>query len=234
MKLLDTGIKLGAESGEDAMVSTASLESRLVALRDQRRDTIAQLTDAKLTRLALDEAGILIELERGDEAWSITRPLFDSLIKRKQWEEAAEACQLMFLSGEEDALAALGQGVWLAVTFPIDPELSLSMLQHIIEETPDNSDGAAVAAATAAYIVDLRCEGKQHNDLQFFSMQMLGNVARRHSNIEDQSQFNSWIARLELDDPAKFLVRLRNVVDVLAQDLWWFDRDLVQQELPVH
>ena len=30
---------------------------------------------------------------------------------------------------------------------------------------------------------------------------------------------------MELNDPARFLPRLRNVVDVLAQDDWWFDRD---------
>ena len=38
--------------------------------------------------------------------------------------------------------------------------------------------------------------------------------------------------RLELNDPDKFLVRLRNVVDVLVQDQWWIDREAIQAELP--
>ena len=38
--------------------------------------------------------------------------------------------------------------------------------------------------------------------------------------------------RLELDNPEKFLVRLRNVVDVLVQEDWWFDREQLQTEIP--
>ena len=139
----------------------------------------------------------------------------------------------MFQSGEQDALVALGHGVWLAVTFPVDPELSVALLQDIIEETPDDSDGAAVAAATAAYVVNLRSEGKEYESLSFFANQMLGTVARRHSGIEDQQAFDLWIERLELHDPACFLPRLRNVVDVLVQDNWWIDREVIQASLPV-
>ena len=67
----------------------------------------------------------------------------------------------------------------------------------------------------------------------FFTNQMLGTVARRHSGIEDQSAFDQWIERLELNDPARFLPRLRNVVDVLVQDDWWIDRDAIQAALPM-
>ena len=57
-------------------------------------------------------------------------------------------------------------------------------------------------------------------------------VARRHSGVEDQQDFSRWIARMELDDPSRFLPRLRNVVDVLVQDDWWFDRDALRDALP--
>ena len=40
--------------------------------------------------------------------------------------------------------------------------------------------------------------------------------------------------RLELKDPDKFLVRLRNVVEVLVQDDWWFDREALQAKLPIN
>jgi hypothetical protein len=51
--------------------------------------------------------------------------------------------------------------------------------------------------------------------------------------VQGQEAFSRWFKRLELDDPAKFLVRLRNVVDVLVQENWWFDRDVLQAKLPV-
>jgi hypothetical protein len=108
------------------------------------------------------------------------------------------------------------------------------MLQHVVDETPDDADGAAVAAAAGAYIVELRAEGKKKENLAFFANQLLGVVARRHSNVEGQEQFDYWFKKLELDDPSRFLVRLRNVVDVLVQEDWWFDREALQAKLPVN
>ena len=61
---------------------------------------------------------------------------------------------------------------------------------------------------------------------------MMGDVARRHCYIRNQVQFDLWASKLELDDPSKFLVRMRNVLDVMAQDDWWVDRDALREMLP--
>jgi hypothetical protein len=61
---------------------------------------------------------------------------------------------------------------------------------------------------------------------------MLGTVARRHSDVEKQEQFDYWLEKMELKDPQKFLPRLRNVVDVLVQDDWWVDREAIWASLP--
>ena len=110
----------------------------------------------------------------------------------------------------------------------------LELLTHIVDETPDDADGAAVAATTALFLADIRASGAQRENLMFFAAQTLGAVARRHSDIEGQEAFDQWMERLELKEPDKFLVRLRNVVDVLVQDKWWFDRDALQAKLPVN
>jgi hypothetical protein len=57
-------------------------------------------------------------------------------------------------------------------------------------------------------------------------------VAERHSQIDSEAKFEFWLQKLELTDPACFLVRLRNVIDVLVQDEWWFDREKLQQLIP--
>ena len=234
MKPLQATIDLGAESGEDLKRSTAALESRLVALRERRRDVAAEISERRALDLKLEEAALLVDLERHPEAHAIARDAFDEAIREKCYEQAALACDIVFRTGLDDALCALGNGVWLSVTFPVDPELTLAMLQHIVDETPDDADGVAVAAAAAAYVVDLRTEGKKNEELSFFATQMLGTVARRHGGVDDQQGFDAWAERLELTDPQKFLVRLRNVVDVLVQDDWWFDRDRLREEIPVH
>ena len=172
-------------------------------------------------------------LERGAEAWPVAQTAFGIFVSEGRCESAADACNLMYETGETDALIALGHGLWLGVTFPIDPEISVILLSHVVDDTPDDSDGAAVAAATACFIADMRAsEGPDKERLGFFAQQLLGRVARRHSAVESQAQFDLWVERLELNDPDKFLVRLRNVVDVLVQDHWWFDREALRAQIP--
>ena len=222
----------GSESGEDAIDSTEALEARLNAVRER---IIAESQSADLLSLAklrLDEGELLNALERGDEAWKIVRPIVDLFTQAAEWELAVEACDVLSQSEHDEALVALANGIWLAVTFPVDPQISVSLLQYVIDDTPDDSDGAAVAAAVAKYIIDMRASEDTHNDLSFFATQMMGDVARRHSQIETQEQFNLWTKRMELNDPEKFLVRLRNVLDVMAQDDWWIDRDTLRNALP--
>jgi len=147
-------------------------------------------------------------------------------------EGAAQACDILFLADQPESLAALGHGIWLAVTYPVDPELSVALLQHVVEETPPDSDGAAVAAITAYYLVDRRARDPQREHLLLYTNQVLATVARRHSGADGQEAFNKWIEDMELNDPALFLPRLRNVVDVLVQEDWWFDRAALQAALP--
>jgi hypothetical protein len=235
MKYLDDDMgKLDADCAEDATTSTVRLEQQMEALDDKIRELPADAPLTEKADLELGKAAILVDLQRGEEAYEIARHAFDIFFKAEEWGGAAQACNLMFQSEQQESLAALGQGIWLAVTYPVDPELTVALLQHVIDETPDDSDGAALAATVARFIVDLRSEGKQKDDLIFFTTNMMGAVARRHSNIESQEQFDLWADRLELKDPAKFLVRFRNVVDVLVQDNWWFDREALQEKLPVN
>jgi len=188
--------------------------------------------EEKRRKLKLDSAYVLLDLERKQEAWDVGREVLDSAVADENWLQAVEACDVMFQAEQPESVKALAHGIWLGVTYPIDPELSVAMLQHLIDETPDKSDGAAVAAATARYIVDLRAEGKQREDLQFFTGQLLGDVARRHSSVDDQEMFDFWVERMELNDPGKFLPRLAKIIDVLVTDGWWFDRDELRKRIP--
>ena len=182
--------------------------------------------------LSLEIAGLQLDLDDKDSAWGHARSAVDVFIEQQQFEDAAMAAQYVYLCGKDDAISAIGQAAWLSVTYPVNPHLTANILDHIIDETPDNSDGAAVAAATAHYVADLRCTDNSQEQIKLFTGSMLARVARRHSNVESQEQFERWVTVLELDDPEKFLVRLRNVVDVMVQDDWWFDRDALTQAIP--
>jgi len=211
----------------------AALESHLRALRDRLREADKRGGPAgEIADLQLQMARTLAGLERGEEAWPLGRRAFDYFLSADDFELAADACDVLFQAEQPESISALGQGIWLAVTCPIDPELTIELLHHVVDETPDDADGAAVAATTALFLADVRAQGQHRDDLMFFATQILGNVARRHGGVEGPEELDLWMERLELKEPERFLVRLRNVVDVLVQDDWWFDRDALQARLP--
>lgn len=233
LKFLKDDPSIGnADSSEDAKVPTQSLERLIVEVRQQ----LAALppTSAPLRRadLLLQLGRALVRLEKKPEAWDAAYAAFDLYRAEEAWEGAVQCCDILFLAEQDLSLAALGQGIWLAVTFPVDAELSVAMLQHVVDETPTDSDGAAVAAITAHYLVDLRAQGQQRENLLIYTNQLLATVARRHSGVDQQQSFDAWLMDMELNDPGLFLPRLRNVVDVLVQDEWWFDREALQARLP--
>lgn len=231
--LKDSDAHRDADSGDDLIAATQLLEQRVTDF-ERRLSALSPDAVAERIDLQVELGNTLVDLERGAQAFDAGRAAFDAAVSVEDWERAVLACAVMFNADQEDSLAALGQGVWLAVTFPIDPELSVAMLQHVVEETPDDSDGAAVAATVAHYITDLRATGKQHDDLAFFTNGLLAQVARRHGHVNSQEQFDDWYNKLELGDPQKFLPRLRNIIDVMVQNDWWLNRDAIWAKLPVN
>ncbi len=231
MKYLKTDNVLGAEDAADAVKPSAQLEAHL-AENTNRLDSLGEGAAAERAALLVDNGYVLVDLDRREEAWKAGRDALDLALPVDAWEVAVQACDVIYQSEQKDAIEALAHGVWLAVTYPVDPELSVAMLQHLIDETPPKADGAAVAAAVSRYIVDLRAEGKQREDLLFFTAQSLGDVARGHSQVDEQEVFDFWVERLELNDPSKFLPRLAQVLDVLVTGEWWFDRDELRSRLP--
>ena len=222
-----------ADDSSDAKESTGMLERLVADLRGQLATLSAGAAALRRADLQLQLGRALVRLEKRPAAWAAAREAFDLYLAEQAYEGAAQACDILFLAEQPQSLAALGQGIWLAVTYPVDPELSIALLQHVVEETPPDADGAAVAAVTAYYLVDLRARDPQREHLLLYANQVLATVARRHSGVDGQQAFNKWIEDMELNDPALFLPRLRNVVDVLVQDDWWFDREALQAALPV-
>lgn len=209
-------------------------------LAEKRKELNALAHDSQLAhasplvraRLQLDIAEILNALERKPEAWDLAREAFDTAMTYESWSDAVEACNVLFQSEQEDSIAALGMGIWLSVTFPVDPELTLAMLIHIVDETPNNSDGAALAAVVGRYVVDLRADDDLHESQSFLADNLIAMVAKRHSNVQDQAGLNKWMDRLELRKPQVFLPRMGQVIDAIVGDKWWFDRDVLRSKLP--
>lgn len=235
MEYLNENIMIGSSGeGDDLQLSSATIESQLIALEERYKELPENVKLLDKAFLELQMSRLMIGLDRQEESWAIARQVFDIFMHEQDWEKAVDACDVLYLTEQDNSIIALGHGIWLAITYPIDPELTVALLQHVIEETPDHSDGAAVAAVVAVFITELRAEDDKKDNLLFFANQMLGQVSRRHSEVDTQENFDIWMNKLELNDPDKFLVRLRNVVDVMVEGDWWLDRDELQKNLPVN
>jgi len=216
----------GLTAEEQAALKTQLLEKL------QQLDALAAADDIHRARLQMDIAEILNALERKQEAWGIAREAFTLAMQQESWQDAVEACNVLYQTAQEDSLAALGMGIWLSITFPVDPELTVAMLVHAIDDMPYNSDGAAAAAITARYVIDLRTDDDKYESQSFFADNLISMVAKRHSQVQDQIGMDNWLDRLELRDPQIFLPRMAQVVDAIVGDKWWFDRDILRSRLP--
>lgn len=203
----------------------ADLQGRLAALPEG-----APLLERAHVLLDMGEA--LLGLERHAEAWDTVRPLVELLVEAGAWQEAVEACDILYRSEQEDSIIALGHGVWLAVTYPIQAHTTVGLLNHVVDETPEDSDGAAVAAMVAHYIAGLRTEGRERDNLTFLTNQLIARVARRHRGIEDQETLETWIEMYELNNIERLFPRLALIVNTIVGDKWWFDRDALRARLP--
>ena len=189
-------------------------------------------TPVDRARVDLDVAQARTGLGETAEAWELARRAFDTFIEAEAWQDAVEACEVMYNTGEPANITALCHGIWLAVTYPVDPQTTITMINHFIDETPDNSDGAAVAAAVAHYVAGVRAADEEYESISFLTRNMLVRVAERHGKVKSQEELDMWMMKLELNDPKVFLPRFGRVLDIIVIDQWWIDRDALRAKLP--
>ncbi|NOZ37229.1 MAG: hypothetical protein GXP11_03995 [Gammaproteobacteria bacterium] len=215
-----------------AQASPETLTEQLNLFRQHLAELPASASELDKNRIILDIAETELALEHKDEAWKLAREALKLFLRLDAWQEAVEACNVLYQADQPASISALAQGVWLAVSFPVLADTTVAMLTHIVDETPDDSDGAAVAAMTACYITDLRSEDEKHESLSFLARNLLGQVAKRHSQINSQEQLDIWIEKMELRDPQVFLPRLSMIINIMAGEDWWFEREELRQKMP--
>ncbi len=217
------------DDGEDVYANEEQLQARLKYFESQLAGLSESAPSEERIKILLEIGRIQVERYKGADAWEKAFTAFSLAQDDELWELAVEACDVMFLSEGPDALVALGHALWLGVTFPIDAEITVAMLQHLVEESPEEADTRAVAAAAAHYITSIRCGAE--DELTFFTSQMLASVADKHSHVTDQATFDLWRKTLKLDEPEIFLKKLSGAIDQLVDEKWWIDREAIRAKL---
>jgi len=226
---------------ESGVLESSTDEEARAYLEEQLRNHQFELTQLprgadplEVAKVKMDIANAQLGLEQNENAWNEAKAAFEIFVQAEDWASAIEACDIMYQTDQPSSILALVHGVWLSVTYPVDPEYTIGMLSYIIDETPDNSDGAAVAAATAHYIVGVRASDEKHDSLAFLTKNMITKVAQRHSDVKSQDTLDFWMEKMNLKDPEKFLPMMGTVIDAIANGQWWFDRDAMRDKLPIN
>ncbi len=210
--------------------SEESMESRLADL-EARLQELSPSTER--AELLLDYGTLLLGLQQKREAWDVAWEAFNIFTAEEVWELAVVATDILVSADQDDSMIALAHGIWLGITYPINPETTTAILQHMIDESPVGSDTAAVAAVTSHFLADhRRREGQSGDNLLFLTSQRLAEVAAQHRNIKSQDEFDIWMAGNEFDNPDSFLPKLSAAVDALADGTWWINRDALRTALP--
>lgn len=218
----------------DEHTSISELQHALSEAQARLRSLGEGCEAVEKARVLLDIAEPLVGLNQQAEAWQHAREAFSVFVDYEAWQDAVEAAEILYQSEQADSVKALGHGIWLGITYPVKAQTTVTLLNYVIDETPDDSDGGAVAAMAAHYIADIRTRGEERDNLSFLTTQMVARVAKRHRKIEDQETLDVWIEMLELNDVQKLLKRLSLIVDVMVGENWWFDRDALRARLPVN
>jgi len=224
--------KQGFIETSDAKESREFLADKVAELNTQLDALPAVVEPMQRARLLLDLANAELGITQMSDVWNHAKAAFDVCIAHEQWQLAIEACDMLYQTELPSSIVALGHGVWLSVTYPVEPEYSINMLNNVINETTDDADGAALAAITAHFIVDQRTKGKKRDDLKVLTSNMLAKVALRHSKVETQLGLDVWMDKLELREPDVFLPRMSMVVGAIVGDSnWWFDREQLKRKI---
>ncbi len=220
----------------DEAEARAFLQAELEKAEENLNNFPADGDSLERARLQLKKANALLGLEQNEAAWNDARAAFDEFVAQQAWADAIEACDILYQTDQPGSINALAHGVWLSITYPVDAEHSIVMLSYVVDETPADSDGAAVAAATAHYVVGMRAEDDQLDSLSFLTTNLIAKVAQRHSNVDSQEKLDFWLEKMELNDPQIFLPRMAKVLDVIVGDEsnWWFNREELRSQLPVN
>jgi len=220
----------GADSAEAvAQPPVPYKQQRMVLIRGLQH---MALDDPRRVDVLISLSKVCAELEEGAEAWEAAREAFDLCMAREDWQGATRAGDALFLTNEPQALKGLAHAIWLAVTFPIEIKATHEVLERLINEAA-HDDIAAVAAATAYYIADLRggdnASGKEARDN---GARIVSNVSWSHGGVKDQEAFDIWFRIHNLDDPETFLPLLAESLDKMTDGDWWYDRDALRARIP--
>ena len=128
-------------------------------------------------------------------------------------------------TAEENPLAYLAQAIWLSLKIQVPLSANIQLIAALFSAIPQGEPLESLLATTANFLCQRRGESHpQLPQLQEFSFKMLSSAASAQG-ITTPEDFEAWMTRSQLNDPAVFLPRLNQRLEDLVGDGWLFERE---------
>ena len=99
------------DSASDSLHKDLGEQARIEGLLPELEQKLSQLPEQAPVN---ERAGLLLEIarihqfmERGEQAWPLARTAFELFSSEQAWEDAADACDVLYQSNQPDSLVAL-------------------------------------------------------------------------------------------------------------------------------
>jgi tetratricopeptide (TPR) repeat protein len=205
--------------------------NRAIGLWQESRVLFEQIGDVQGKAATLHIMGWLASKnEDFDEARRLYIEAGKSLATVRAWLDLITVLSNLAHIPTEGALGFLAQAAWLAIRVESPAEETLNMIKALLEKLGTEHETAPLLAAAAVFIA--RTRGQRHPDHEKLindGMNMLRACAAARK-IEQEEQFQQWLAANGLDDLERFRPALSSSLEAMVGDgEWLFDRKLFEE-----
>ncbi|MBF0309790.1 MAG: hypothetical protein HQL56_09700 [Magnetococcales bacterium] len=169
---------------------------------------------------------------RGEENWTLLSNLSLTHSRNGHWEEAFQTL-IRMAAREKDPRAnqALAQAVWLGLKTEIPVADLTAVLFRILVRFGPSHEVSGSIVAMANLLSRHRTPNHPERALAMAHVQQMFEYLQVPDPTVDNAAFQSWIKERKLDDPDHFISVVMIVLERMAGNEWWIDRESVEEDL---
>ncbi|MFN0120189.1 MAG: tetratricopeptide repeat protein [Blastocatellia bacterium] len=206
---------------QDGVQRALDLWNQSLVLMEQIGDVQGKAATLTSMALAAGKQGDAVEERRLNVAAARALALV------RAWLDLVTVLRNLGASGGDEATGYLAQALWIALRAGVPMHHAVNLAARLLEQITPAADAAPMMAAAALWFARTRGEAHpQREQYQQGAFNMLVNCARARG-ISTQEDFDAWVAREGLTDPARVVPALSVALEgMVAPDGWLFDRAL--------
>ncbi len=174
-------------------------------------------------------------LRTPQENWEMTINTLRQYSRARNWEEALDV--LVFLSNQEnnpEVFKARAQAMWLALKGEAPIAVLTSIAYKLVVSLGPQHPITGPLAAVANLMLEHRTPDHPDRPLAESHVQQMYMHACPAALNDDREGFDKWVQENQLDDPDHIIPIVMGLLEIMAGEDWWIDREAIQADLEAY